>query len=147
MKRCYIYSGDDEEVRIWEVTEFQHFQTLIDNNQRWGQITTIKFINRDTGMEWICFGTGRGHLLVYHRGRKSVSELTFYLFFFSYIPRSRDSRSISTKKSSARKIALKASPSTLRLRKSPSRAIMDGFKSSASRMGSLLNFGMIHSLM
>ena len=59
------------------MTTFQHFQTFVDNNRRWGQITAIKFINRDvthTGMEWICFGTGRGHLLVYHRGRKSVSE-------------------------------------------------------------------------
>ncbi len=52
-------------------------QTIIDNDQRWGQITTIKFINRDathTGMEWICFGTGRGQFLLYHRSRKSVSR-------------------------------------------------------------------------
>lgn len=67
------------------MTTFQHFQSLIDHNRRWGQVTIIKFINRDvthTGTEWICFGTGRGHLLVYHRSRKSVSEPTFHLFFF-----------------------------------------------------------------
>ena len=64
------------------MTAYQNFQTLVDNNQRWGQITVIKFINRDAthnGMERICFGTGRGHLLMYHPGRKFVCPLSIPL--------------------------------------------------------------------
>ena len=71
-----MLSGDDEEVRIWDLKTYQRFQILANNSRQWGQITTIKFINRDvhTGMEWLCFGTGRGQFLVYHRSRRSVSE-------------------------------------------------------------------------
>ena len=144
-------SGDDEQVRIWEMTAYQHFQTLVDDNQRWGQITVIKFINCDAthnGMEHLCFGTGRGHVLVYHRGRKSVCAfgIPIVSFCHNFIPQSRNSRSAFIKKSSAWEIVSKASPSTLRLGTSPSRAIMDGSKSSALRMGSLQNFGKICSL-
>ena len=70
---------------------YKRFQTLADNNQRWGQITTIKFINRDAthaGMEWLCFGTGRGQFLVYHRSRKSVGKWVLPPCFVSEVPQS-----------------------------------------------------------
>lgn len=66
--------GDDEVVQIWDLHVFQKYQTLADHS-KWGQITCIKFLNiEQTSMaEWLCFGTGRGFLLLYHRQQKAVS--------------------------------------------------------------------------
>ncbi|KAF8518163.1 WD40-repeat-containing domain protein [Hysterangium stoloniferum] len=73
--------GDDEEVRIWDLKTHTLFQMLANNNQHWGQITTINFINRDatpSGIEWLCFGTGCGQFLVYRHNRKA-SDFTEYI--------------------------------------------------------------------
>ena len=64
--------GDDEVVRVWDVSYFQTIQLITDRNRRWGQITCVKFINPDTASDWMCFGTGRGRFLVYRRHKKSV---------------------------------------------------------------------------
>ncbi|KAF8516552.1 WD40-repeat-containing domain protein [Hysterangium stoloniferum] len=73
--------GDDKEVRIWDLKTHTLFQTLVNNNQHWGQITTINFINQDatpSGIEWLCFGTGCGQVLVYHHNHKA-SDFTKYI--------------------------------------------------------------------
>ena len=68
--------GDDEEVQIWDLNVFRQFQTLADHSGTWGQITCIKFLksNGDLGPsgDLLCFGTGRGYLLLYHRQRRTV---------------------------------------------------------------------------
>ena len=48
----------------------QCIQVLADRNHRWGQITSLKFILDTAASDWMCFGTGRGRLLVYRRPRK-----------------------------------------------------------------------------
>ncbi|KAF8512356.1 WD40-repeat-containing domain protein [Hysterangium stoloniferum] len=73
--------GDDEEVRIWDLKTHTLFQMLVNNNQYWGQITTINFINQDAtppGIEWLCFITGCGQFLVYCHNRKA-SDFTKYI--------------------------------------------------------------------
>ncbi|KAF8873902.1 hypothetical protein CPB84DRAFT_1753121 [Gymnopilus junonius] len=44
-----------------------------DENQRWGQVTCLKFVNFEVSAstEWLCFGTGRGIFMVYRRPRKA----------------------------------------------------------------------------
>jgi WD40 repeat protein len=71
-----ILPGDDETVKVWDVNSLQIFQTIADRNHHWGQITCIQFIGFDTISDWMCFGTGRGRFLVYHRLRKSVRGLS-----------------------------------------------------------------------
>ena len=67
--------GDDEEVQIWDLNVFRRYQTLADHNGTWGQITCINFLNGELGQvgDLLCFGTGRGYLLLYHRQRRVVS--------------------------------------------------------------------------
>lgn len=67
--------GDDERVRIWDFNAFRQYQTLADHGGTWGQITCIKFLRLNgegSSEDLICFGTGRGCLLLYHRQRKVV---------------------------------------------------------------------------
>jgi WD40 repeat protein len=145
--RKLMASGDDEEVKIWDLKTYQCFQTLLNNDRRWGQITTIKFINRDAtpnGTEWLCFGTGRGQLLVYHRSRRSVSK-AFHLDLF-LMSHSQNSRSIFIKKSSAPGIALKALPSRPPLTVSPLRVITESFECFKLRMPNSLNCGKTRSV-
>ena len=78
--------GDDEVVRIWDLHVFRPYQTLADRSRTWGQITWIRFLNVElnpTG-ELLCFGTGRGYLLLYHRQRKAVSIWTWNMTIFTY---------------------------------------------------------------
>jgi WD40 repeat protein len=67
--------GDDEEVQIWDLQVFRPYQKLADRSRTWGQITCVKFLNVELSSmgELLCFGTGRGYLLLYHRQRKTVS--------------------------------------------------------------------------
>lgn len=69
--------GDDEVVRIWVLKTKKCRQVLQDHGGRWGQITSLKWIPTDTGVAGgtLCFGTGRGILLVYRWGRTGVCTI------------------------------------------------------------------------
>ena len=69
-------AADDQALRIWNIREKRHLQTIQDKFDRWGQVTCLKWlsINSPEG-KTICFGTGRGLILVYQGGRDLVSEL------------------------------------------------------------------------
>jgi len=57
---CLTSSGDDEAVRIWDLSSKAKPHVLQDRLQRWGQITCLKWIlagSSENG-ELICFGTG-----------------------------------------------------------------------------------------
>ncbi len=69
------HSADDQALRIWNVEGKCLLQTLQDRYDRWGQVTCLKWLafNSSEGSV-ICFGTGRGFLLVYQGGVDLVSE-------------------------------------------------------------------------
>ena len=64
--------GDDQKVVLWDVETFKVSQTLTDQNERWGQITYLQFIEGPAG-ELLCFGTGRGSILIFKRNKRSVN--------------------------------------------------------------------------
>jgi WD40 repeat protein len=70
--------GDDEMLRIWNVEAKRSHQVISDHLGRWGQITCIKWLsgNSENG-NVICFGTGRGLVLVYQRTKDTVSQYTY----------------------------------------------------------------------
>lgn len=70
--------GDDEMLRIWNVEAKRSYQIISDHLGRWGQITCIKWLsgNSDNG-NVMCFGTGRGLVLVYQRTKDVVSQYTY----------------------------------------------------------------------
>ena len=68
--------GDDQEVQIWDLNAFRQYEMLADHSSAWGQVTCIKFLKaigepNPTG-DLLCFGMGRGYLLLYHRPRRTV---------------------------------------------------------------------------
>jgi WD40 repeat protein len=66
--------GDDETVRIWDLTTKTCREVLFDHGGRWGQITSLKWDAmeaRDAGTT-LYFGTGRGMFLVYRLSNTSV---------------------------------------------------------------------------
>ncbi|PPR03684.1 hypothetical protein CVT24_007690 [Panaeolus cyanescens] len=70
--RCRILAsgGDDEVVKIWNLQTYECVQTLADQESQWGQITTIRFVNAGAGHNvFLCFGTGRGRLIIYQQNR------------------------------------------------------------------------------
>jgi hypothetical protein len=67
--------GDDEMLRVWNVEAKRNYQVISDHLGRWGQITCIKWLT-DNGTG-ICFGTGRGLVLVYQRTKNTVSRYTY----------------------------------------------------------------------
>ena len=69
-----IFAADDQALRIWDIREKRRLQTLQDKSERWGQVTCLKrlSINSSEG-NILCFGTGRGLILVYQGGRDLVS--------------------------------------------------------------------------
>ena len=69
------FKGDDEMLRIWNVEAKCNYQVISDHLGRWGQITCIKWL-LDNGTS-ICFGTGRGLVLVYQRTKDTVSQYTY----------------------------------------------------------------------
>ena len=84
--------GDDEEVQIWDLNMFRQYQKLADHSSAWGQVTVtcIKFLKmigepNPTG-DSLCFGTGRGYLLLYHRQRKTVGiqNITISIYVTEY---------------------------------------------------------------
>ncbi|KAF8163859.1 WD40-repeat-containing domain protein [Pholiota molesta] len=65
--------GDDEEVQIWDLASYSQLQTLNDPAGNWGQVTCLTFLNCGAGpgsADWLCIGTGRGHIVIYQRKRK-----------------------------------------------------------------------------
>ncbi|KAF9042033.1 WD40-repeat-containing domain protein [Panaeolus papilionaceus] len=68
--RILVSRGDDEVVKIWNLQTYECIQTLADQESQWGQITTICFVGAANGHNsYLCFGTGRGRLIVYQRNR------------------------------------------------------------------------------
>ncbi|PPQ97700.1 hypothetical protein CVT26_001883 [Gymnopilus dilepis] len=66
--------GDDEQVRIWDITAFRQCQNLMNSQGRWGQITCLNFINFENSLavDWLCFGTGRGIISIYRKSRRAA---------------------------------------------------------------------------
>ena len=64
--------GDDEMLRIWNVKAKRIYQVISDHLGRWGQIICIKWLS-DNGTA-ICFGTGRGLVLIYQRTKDMVIQ-------------------------------------------------------------------------
>ncbi|KAG6884258.1 hypothetical protein C0993_012731 [Termitomyces sp. T159_Od127] len=60
--RILLSGGDDDTVRIWDLTHFKCVQTL--QSQNWAQITSMEWLHRDSSpdgyTDWISVGTGRG---------------------------------------------------------------------------------------
>ena len=71
----FASGGDDQKVVLWDIKSFKPSQTLTDQNGRWGQITCLQFIEGPTG-EVLCFGTGRGSIVMFKRSKRSVSIRT-----------------------------------------------------------------------
>jgi len=69
--------GDDEAVRIWILETYQCFQAIHDSGGKWGQITCVKWLPAEAAGagDTLCFGTGRGLLLIY-RQSKNVVHIT-----------------------------------------------------------------------
>ena len=67
--------GDDEILLVWNVEAKGSYQVISDHLGRWGQITCIKWLS-DNRTD-ICFGTGRGLVLVYQQTKDMVSRYTY----------------------------------------------------------------------
>lgn len=66
--------GDDEKLHIWDIDGKRPYQIISDELERWGQITCMKWLpGISNNGEVICFGTGRGLVLIYHRLKEAVS--------------------------------------------------------------------------
>src|ERR1700679_4347136 len=70
-----LVAGDDEEVRVWEISTKKCLQVLEDPGRRWGQITCLTWLANwgNDGLNPIAFGTGRGLMVIYRRSRSDVS--------------------------------------------------------------------------
>jgi WD40 repeat protein len=64
-------AGDDETVRIWEISTKKCLQILEDPGRRWGQITCLTWLGNwgNDDLKPIAFGTGRGLVVIYRRSR------------------------------------------------------------------------------
>jgi len=82
-KQSKLLAGDDETVRIWEISTKKCLQILEDPGRRWGQITCLTWLGnlRDDDLKPIAFGTGRGLIVVYRRPRIDVSVAEILLDF------------------------------------------------------------------
>jgi WD40 repeat protein len=71
-----LATGDDETVRIWELSTKKCLQVLEDHGKRWGQITCLTWMDghNDTSLNPITFGTARGLIVIYRRSRIGVSS-------------------------------------------------------------------------
>lgn len=75
--RSLEFIGDDETVRIWDVCAKKSRQVIRDHGGRWGQITCVAWLageNGDASLS-LCFGTGRGRILIYRRSKTGVSVI------------------------------------------------------------------------
>ena len=67
--------GDDETVRVWEISTKKCVHVLEDPGRRWGQITCLTWLGNwgNDDLKPIAFGTGRGLMVIYRRPRINVS--------------------------------------------------------------------------
>jgi WD40 repeat protein len=67
--------GDDETVRIWEISTKKCLHILEDPGKRWGQITCVAWLGNlgNDDLKPIAFRTGRGLMVIYRRPRIDVS--------------------------------------------------------------------------
>jgi hypothetical protein len=70
------FIGDDEAVRIWDISTKKCKEVLEDPGQRWGQITCLAWLGGKAkeDMQHLAFGTGRGFLIIFCRNRTNVSN-------------------------------------------------------------------------
>ncbi|KIM35109.1 hypothetical protein M413DRAFT_14714 [Hebeloma cylindrosporum] len=61
--------GDDQKVRVWDISCKQIYQVIGDDLERWGQITCVLWLT--TTSDTICFGTARGLVLIYQRTKEA----------------------------------------------------------------------------
>ncbi|KAF5327760.1 hypothetical protein D9619_004080 [Psilocybe cf. subviscida] len=66
--------GDEEVVHIWDIEEQKNIETLSDRQGRWGQVTCVKWMGSPMDAYSVCFGTGRGLLLVYTKDKDSETS-------------------------------------------------------------------------
>ena len=65
--------GDDEKLHIWDIDGKRPYQVISDELERWGQITCVKWLpGISNNGEVLCFGTGRGLVLIYHQLKEAV---------------------------------------------------------------------------
>jgi len=67
-------------VKIWDLVTYEQRVTLADKACKWGQITCLLWIGLDDnslGGGLLCFGTGRGRMVLYRRQQKRVSGHQF----------------------------------------------------------------------
>ena len=58
--------GDDEKLHIWDINGERPHQVISDKLGRWGQVTCAKWLpSISNNGEVLCFGTGRGLVLIY----------------------------------------------------------------------------------
>jgi len=66
--------GDDEKLHIWDIDKKRSHQVISDELERWGQVTCVKWLpSISNSGEVLCFGTGRGLVLIYHQLKEAVS--------------------------------------------------------------------------
>jgi hypothetical protein len=60
---------------VWDITRQRIYQVIEDDLERWGQITCILWLPgiSDYG-DTLCFGTGRGLVLIYQQTTEGASE-------------------------------------------------------------------------
>jgi hypothetical protein len=72
-----FFSADDESVQIWDVETLICVQIICDSAQKWGQITSLNWLagdgDRNGNGNALCFGTGRGVIVTFHRSGNMVS--------------------------------------------------------------------------
>ena len=97
---CWMndFEGDNGTTQIWALCINMCSQVLQDYCSRWGQITCIKWLGCDTdAVKNLCFGTGRGLILIYQQTRAGVSIMIVIMndctcssstrvYLWSYLP-------------------------------------------------------------
>ena len=67
------YTGDGEKLQLWDIDKKRVNQVIGNETARWGQITCVKWLSGiSDNREALCFGTGRGLVLIYHYFKKVV---------------------------------------------------------------------------
>ena len=68
-------AGDDQTVRVWEISTKKCLHVLEDPGRRWGQITCLTWLGNwgNDDLKPIAFGTGRGLMVIYRCLRIDVS--------------------------------------------------------------------------
>lgn len=76
------FEGDDEIVRVWDMSTKKQKQYIQDHGRRWGQITCLAWlmgIETKDGLMPLSFGTGHGLMVIYRQMRENVSSCPWSL--------------------------------------------------------------------